>query len=214
LSAVSCSKCGISRPSDLATLSERPSCPRCGGIALSFNMSIEESVTATDHCSTELVPGNQERDWKQRWKILQEEFQYISSPCTEVMSADSIHTSLQRLSSFFIHAYHFKDALKAASTEIGLTASDIEAAITNDPRLALLADLANLDKHLILNTQPRSGCTPVIQQISGIDNSAGGGWFLSVKIKHGATVLDGITITQNAVAAWREQLMAWKIFER
>jgi len=211
MSDVVCSKCGAKRPSELAATSVRPPCPHCGGTALTFNVSIEGSVSATAHCSAELVPGNQVRDWKQRWKVLQEDLQFISSPRTEVMSGDSIHSSLQRLCSFFIHAYHLKNALKDAALGLGLTASDIETAITRDPRLALLADLANLDKHVNLTNPPRSGCVPVIQQISGVDNSTGGGWNLSAKIEHGATVLDGIAVAQNAAAAWREKLSAWRI---
>jgi hypothetical protein len=173
-------------------------------------VSIEESVSVTAHCSAELVPGNQARDWKQRWKVLQEDLQFISSPRTEAMSGDSIHSSLQRLCSYFIHTYHLKDALKDAAPGLGLSASDIEAAITNDPRLALLADLANLDKHVNLN-KLRSGSAPVIEQVSGVDSSTGSGWSLSVKIKHGATVLDGMTVAQNAAAGWREKLTAWEI---
>lgn len=208
---VVCSKCGASRPPELTATSERPPCPQCGGTALTFNVSIEESVFVTEHCSAELVPGNQSRDWKQRWKVLQEDLQFISSPRTEVMSGDSIHSSLQCLCSFFIHAYHLKDALKDAAPGLGLTASEIEDAVTNDPRLALLADLANLDKHVNLTKQPRSGYAPVIQQISGVDSSTGNGWNLSAKIEHGATVLDGMAVAQDAAAAWREKLMVWGI---
>lgn len=211
MSEVVCSKCGASRPPELAATTERPPCPKCGWTALTFNVSIEESISITAHCSAELVPGNQARDWKQRWKVLQEDLQSISSPRTQVMSGDSIHSSLQHLCSFFIHAYHLKDALKDAAPGLGLTPSDIEAAITNDPRLALLADLANLDKHVNLTKQPRSGCVPVIQQISGVDSSTGNGWNLSVKIEHCATVLDGMDVAQNAVSAWREKLTAWGI---
>src|SRR5215211_8783845 len=52
-----------------------------------------------------------------------------------------------------------KDALIAASGPHGVTASTIEAAITNDPDLALLADLANIDKHLKLS-RPAPAATP------------------------------------------------------
>ena len=125
------------------------------------------------------------------------------------MSGESIHARLQQLFSFFIHAYHLKDALKDAAPSLGLNASDIEAAITNDPRLALLADLANLDKHFKLTNPPRSGCVPAIEQISGVDNAAGNGWFLSVKIKHYAVILDGLAVAKDAIAAWQEKFSAW-----
>lgn len=135
----------------------------------------------------------------------------MSSPSAETMSGESIHAWLQQLLSFFIHAYHLKDALKDAAPSLGLDASEIEAAITNDPRLALLADLANLDKHFKLKKLPRSGCVPVIQQISGVDSAAANGWLLSVKIVHGKVILDGLTVAKQAIAAWQENLSTWGI---
>src|SRR5215211_233346 len=59
-----------------------------------------------------------------------------------------------------------KDALIAASGPHGVTASTIEAAITNDPDLALLADLANIDKHFKLSRPARSGHAPA-QPVQG-----------------------------------------------
>jgi hypothetical protein len=109
MNEVVCSKCSAIRPPELAATSERPPCPLCGGATLTFNLSSEVSASASAHCSSELIPGNQARDWKQRWKVLQEDLQFISSPRTEVMSGDSIHFSLQRLGSFFVQAYHLKD---------------------------------------------------------------------------------------------------------
>jgi hypothetical protein len=206
---VKCLKCGASRPPELASKSERPPCPHCGGTALRIDASIEELISISAHLVAELVPGNQTRDWKQRWKLVQDEIQLVSSQHTDPMSGESIHASLQRLFSFFIQTYHLKDALKEAAPGLGLRASDIEDAITNDARLALLADLANLDKHTKLTKPPRSGCAPVIEQISGADNSTGIGWRLVLKIKHGASTLDGLAVAQDAITAWRERFKAW-----
>jgi hypothetical protein len=63
------------------------------------------------------------------------------------MSGVAINAANHRLQSFYIQAYHLKDALKSAPA--------IEPAIAADPALALLADLANLDKHSRLNRPPR-----------------------------------------------------------
>ena len=178
---------------------------------MTFAVSIEESTSVSAQCSAELIPGNQTRDWKQRWSQVQKDLQSVSSASAEAMSGESIHAWLQQLFSFFIHAYHLKDALKDAAPSLGLNASDIEAAITNDPRLALLADLANLDKHFKLTKPPRSGCVPVIEQISGVDSAAGNGWFLSVKIRHSTVIFDGLAIANDAIAAWKEKLSAWGI---
>jgi hypothetical protein len=209
MTEVTCSECGASRPPELASKSERPSCPDCGGTALTISVSSEGSISFSGHCFAELVPGNQARDWNQRWKLVQDEIQLVSSPHREAISGESIHASLQRLFSFIIHTYHLKDALKEVAPRLGLKACDIEDAITNDPRLALVADLANLDKHMKLTKPPRTGCAPVIEQISGADSSTGNGWRLVVNIKHGAAMLDGLAVAQDAVTAWREKLNAW-----
>lgn len=209
MSEVTCSKCGASRPPELASKAERPPCLHCGGTALTISVSIEESISISGHCSAELVPVNQTRDWKQRWKLVQDEIHLVSSPHTGGMSGESIHILLQRFFSFLIHTYHLKDALKDAAFGLGLKPSDIEDAITSDPRLALLADLVNLDKHTKLTKPQRSGCAPVIEQISGIDSSTGNGWHLAVKIKHGSSMLDGLAVAQDAVTAWQEKLRTW-----
>jgi hypothetical protein len=159
----------------------------------------------------ELIPGNQARDWKQRWKLVQDDIRLILCPHTEAMSSESIHASLQRVLSFFILTYHMKDALKDAAAGLGLKPSDVEDAVTKDTRLALLADLANLDKHMKLTHPPRSGIVPVIEKVSGIDNQLGGGWQLSMQIKHGAAIVDGLAVAEDAVNAWQEKLKVWRL---
>ena len=211
MSDVTCSKCGGRRPPELSATTERPPCPNCGSTALTFNVTAKGSISISGHCSAELIPGNQNRDWKQRWKLIQGEIKRISSPETAVMSSESIHAALQRLFAFFILAYHLKDALKEAAPELGLTSSGIEDTITNDPRLALLADLANLDKHMKLTKPPRSGHIPAVEQISGADSTNGSGWRLVAKIKHGSSTLDGLTVAHDSISAWQEKITAWGI---
>lgn len=213
MTSTRCSKCGTSRAPEIANMAVRPPCPHCGETGLIHGVEIIESLTATASLTAELIPGNQIRDWKQRWRTTQEELQVILSPHSETMSSESIHAALQNLQSFFIQTYHLKDALKDAASGLGLKASDIETAINNDPRLAILADLANLDKHIKLDPKkpPRSTITPTIKQISGIDCQSGAGWELSVQIQHGATTLSGLKVAEDAVNAWRAQLIAWKL---
>lgn len=88
---------------------------------------------------------------------------------------------------------------------------DIEDAITADPRLSLLADLANLDKHVEFgeNRKPRSGNVPSYGSLSGWDCE--GGWRLKVEIRHGDSCLDGLLIARDAVTAWAEKLKGWGI---
>jgi hypothetical protein len=126
----------------------------------------------------------------------------------EVVSGDSIFAWRDRLCSFWVRTYHLKDALKEAAPALGLDPKDIEKAIANDPRLALLADLANLDKHQRLSKGPRSGCVPVIGKASGQDVIPQG-WILRVPIEHNGSTLDGLDVARAAVAAWREKLEGW-----
>lgn len=171
--------------------------------------SIQESVSAHAQCTAELIPGNQARDWKQRWRQIQKDLESVCAPSMEIMSGESIDAWLQRLCSFYIHAFHLKDALKAAAPSLGLEAFAIEEAVSNDPRLALLADLANLDKHSKLTGRLKSGCLPVFGQRSGVENPTGNGWLLCLKIEHAGTTLDGLTVAKDAIAAWRDKLSVW-----
>lgn len=173
-------------------------------------MLIVESLSTSDYFGGELIPDKQARDWKQRWKLVQDEIRLILRPHTDAMSSDSIHASLQRLLSFYILTYHLKDALKEAAPRLGLKPSDVEDAVTKDARLAILADLANLDKHSKLTHPPRSGIVPVIEKVSGVDDRTGDGWQLFVQIKHGASVLNGLVVAEDAVNAWQERLQAWR----
>jgi hypothetical protein len=64
---------------------------------------------------------------------------------------------------------------KTESRSLGLSEKEIEAAITAEPALALLTDLANLDKHLNLNPPPRSGDIPQIGDATGFQRGSGEG---------------------------------------
>lgn len=209
MDTITCLSCGAARPSELGGSFDRPPCPQCGGTALKMTASIQESVSAHAQCMAELIPGNQARDWKQRWRQIQKDLESVCAPSIEIMSSESIDAWLQRLCSFYIHAYHLKDALKAAAPSLGLKASTIEEAVSNDPRLALLADLANLDKHSKLTRPLKSGHFPVFGQRSGVDNPTGNGWLLCLKIAHAGATLDGLAVAKDAIDAWREILTVW-----
>lgn len=211
MSSSFCSKCGTPRASEIADMVIRPPCPNCGATSLTHNVRAESTIAVSSNLSAELIPGNQTRDWKQRWELIQSEIKVILSPRTEAMSGESIHAELQRLLSFFIQTYHLKDALKDAAAGLRLTPMDVEDAVTNDPTLALLADLANLDKHMKLTRPPRSGTIPIVGQVSGKDCLLGAGWELSMQIQHGTSTFNGSRVAEDAVKAWYTQLKAWKL---
>lgn len=130
----------------------------------------------------------------------------------ETMSRDAIVAWRDRLCRFYVDAYHLKDALKGAASTLGIDPQAIETAINGDPRLALLADLANQEKHSQLN-RPRSGYAPRIGVPKGTDIPPRG-WILKIDVNHGSQTLDGLEIARDAVIAWREHLEAWQLIER
>lgn len=210
---VKCAGCGTNRPAEIASMQVRPACPKCGEKGLNISVSFEDaaSLEVTDSISSALFPAQQDRDWNIRWMLINNEIKEILSPIFEPMSATLIHAAHQKLCSFFIQAYHLKDALKGAAPGLRLRPEDVEEAINNDPRLALLADLANLDKHFKLSRPPRSGHTPVFEQIHGVDSESGNGWRLVASIKHGSLLLDGIAVAQDVIAAWNEKMRSWNL---
>ena len=85
----------------------------------------------------------------------------------------------------------------------------LRARFQGDGTLALLADLANLEKHVKLNRPPRSGDVPTIN-VEGLQRGSGeGGWRLKATITHQGTTLDGLDVVSAVVESWRRQLKSW-----
>jgi hypothetical protein len=207
---VKCSGCGTPRSADLAQVIPRPLCPDCGATALTWNVVISDSVKVTDSLSATLTPADQGRDWQRRWEEVQRELGALDAPHSEPLSGESIHAAAHRLHSFFIQAYHLKDALKADTPSHGVAGKTIEDAITAEPELALLADLANLDKHFKLTKPPRSGHPPVVGTLQG-SSSEVDGWRFVMPISHDGKTVDGLAAARAGVAAWRRRLTAWRL---
>lgn len=113
--------------------------------------------------------------------------------------------------SFYVQTYHIKDALIADAAATGIAQAVVEQAVTGDPALALLADLANLDKHGKLNMNPRSGHVPLIKGARGTTEhgSAPEAWRLDLEIEHAGRTLDGLQVADDTVRAWRHHLTGW-----
>ena len=109
-----------------------------------------------------------------------------------------------------MNAYHLKDDLIAASPNTGISRTAIENAVTNDPDLALLCDLANLTKHRHLN-KPRTGHVPRILRWAGTGSPSGTGWHLTFTIEHNGHTIDGLNIVQHAIDAWQRILHTWQL---
>jgi hypothetical protein len=85
----------------------------------------------------------------------------------------------------------------------------VENAINASATLALLADLANLDKHRKLTNKPRSGAVPIIGSVSADGDSGSAGWHLRVPIRHGSHEIDGVAFATEIVGEWRAHLQKW-----
>ena len=192
-------------------MSPRPPCLECGergvtiGVTLTGRLSLATSVEAA------LTLGAQKRTWERRWQDAQDHLARLLNPRTEPLGSAAIHAAHAELQAWYIQTYHLKDSLKEASGPTGVRSQTIETAITNDPDLALLADLANLDKHGRLSKEPRSGHIPQVVGVRGItrSGSVSRGWLLQVVIEHGGNHIDGLETAKRSLAAWRRALKHW-----
>ncbi len=209
---VTCAVCGVTRLSELASVAPRPPCPECGGTNVSISVSLHEELTFTSSVSATLDPSDQERDWKRRWQEAERRLADLFKPRTDGMSAESIHAARGELHSFYVDCYHLKDYLKNEAATTGVSKQQVEDAITADPALALLADLANLDKHAVLTRRLRSAHTPKIVAASGT-SGPGDGWRLNLEIDHGGAKLDGLKVASEALDAWRAHLTTWGLLK-
>jgi predicted RNA-binding Zn-ribbon protein involved in translation (DUF1610 family) len=208
-SNVICSSCGSRRPRELAEGAPRTPCPKCGSTAITVSHQLYDEIRVSATVEASLRPGDQARGWKRRWTETERDLAELLRPHLADCSSDAIHAARHRLHSFFIHAYHLKDALREEVASTGVAKAAVERAITNEPALALLADLANLDKHGNLNQPPRSGHVPLIVGAAGTSLSDKAGWRLDLEIRHDGNRLDGLQVAEDAVAAWRRVLTGW-----
>ena len=117
----------------------------------------------------------------------------------------------RQLRSFYVLAFHLRDALIEEASTTGIPEGVVKAAVRNDPALALLADLANLDKHGKLNDPPKSGHAPRLGEARGASSLEAPGWRLDLVIEHAGRQLDGVQVAADAVEAWRRVLAGWRL---
>lgn len=206
---VTCSNCGAQRPTELIETAEpNTPCAECGAITINIAANIGAELGFSASISKSLKPDTQQHDWRQRWEQCVRELDSLIRPHAEEFSAASVLAAGHGLYSFYIQAYHIKDALIEAAATTGISGATVEATITAEPELALLADLANLAKHGHLNKPPRSGDVPKFAEVKG-ESDAGGQWVLRLSIEHHGLRLDGLQIAQDAMSAWRRRLTGW-----
>lgn len=180
------------------------------GSARAVGISASDCVTVSDRADAIFTPADQTRDWRRRWREIQRQDHELMAPLPSPMTSDAIHTARQRLHNFYVQAYHLKDSLIADASATGVSRVQVEAAINQEPFLALLADLANMEKHVALGRQPRSGAVPQFGRASGSSKGlADPGWRIQLVIQHGTQQLDGLNVADDAVKAWRRVLTNW-----
>lgn len=203
-----CIECHKVRAVEDLAMVPRPPCA-CGASGIAVQVGLAEELNIVGNVDVRLIPPDPERNWEQRWAGMQRDLATITVPAASQMSRDEIRRRRDDLLDFFVTAYHLKDALIASGS---VQRKTVEDRITNDPDLALLADLANLDKHAHLSKPPRSGAAPTLTNTSATASGSGeGGWRLVVEIAHAGAVRDGIECAMRAIAAWRQALSDWSL---
>jgi hypothetical protein len=209
--SATCGECGAERSPELATESPRTPCANCDATAITVHVSAFESFVAMDSfASVKMTPGDQGRGWKRRWQEAERELAGFLAPRPGPLSPEAVHAAHHQLQGFYVQLFHLSDALKLDPT--AGVADLVEPAMQNDPVLSLLRDLATLDKHFQLHSQPWSGDRPRIGKISGTSAAMPSGlWRLNVRINHGGRILDGLDFARQAVDAWRRLLQSWHL---
>ena len=145
------------------------------------------------------------RDWKRRWHEI--ESAAILGPQPGGISDTTIHAARADLEAFYVECFHLRDHL-ANDASVPLNRKQIDDAINATPPLALVADLANVGKHAVLHYTLHSGHEPTIVS-EGATSGDGDGWRLKVEVDHAGSRLDGVTVANDAVAAWKARLTSW-----
>jgi hypothetical protein len=166
-------------------------------------MGLTAEVAMAGSIAVAMTPQDSAGNWRQRWHGIQRDVELVTANIAGTMSGDAIKTARDRLLDFYVRTYHLKDAL---IVEGAVPNGTLEAMISADADLALLADLANLDKHGRLTRRARSGVVPIIREVKGEGSSDGSGWRLVVDIDHGTRFVEGVAFARRAVDAWSNQL--------
>lgn len=204
-----CPECGGTSKSVHITAAEEAGVAESVSVSKAVHISVADEISVAESLETELIPGDQDHDWRRRWKAIERDLGRLEAPRTNPRDGDNIHAAADEVRRFWVAAYHLKDGVIVAKPR-GLSKQQVENAISNDPDLALLADLANLDKHFNLTHGPRSGDRPVVAQISGKQAGSGeGGWRLKMELTHRGQTLDALKVARASVDAWRRHLTGW-----
>jgi hypothetical protein len=208
ISGVQCSNCGAERSALWRTAGPPTPCLRCGDTHLVVTVAARATMRFGARAAATLVIESPE-GWESHWQDIERELAAVQERRTGTLSAEAIADATRQLRSFYILAFHLRDDLIEEAPTTDVSAATVKAAVRNDPTLALLADLANLDKHGKLNDPPKSGHVPRLGEARGAQNLDRPGWQLHLVIEHDGQELDGMQVAADAVEAWRRVLTGW-----
>lgn len=208
--AINCANCNAARPAELAEAPlPRPACPHCGGTSVVINAEFTSTFSSECNFVPSITLGAPNSNLWRRWEDLNAELARLNTPIHGVMSRERIYQACDHIQSFVVSAYNFKDALKHEANLLGITRSAIEGAFNTDPRLSLLADLANLIKHSSLTKAARSGSVPAFVSHGGDGIGASEMWLPRLTILHNNQKLDALEVVNNAMQGLREAIEGW-----
>lgn len=201
-----CSGCGVPRPPGVEGVAREP-CPECGETGLTYALTIAAEVDVAASITPVMTPGDQAETWQSRWALVQARLATIDRVHPAPMQGTAIKEAGQELLEFFVLAYHLKERLEA---EPSIPPDDVYKMMKASPALCLLADLANLTKHVKLERKTWSGSLPVVGKAHGAGSGDGSvGWTLRLDITHDGKLLDALDVARDAVAAWEAALRGW-----
>jgi hypothetical protein len=208
LTGVRCSSCGAERSVLWRTAGPATACLRCGDTHLVFMVGMTAGIGFDTQAAATLVT-EPPTGWQSRWQAIERGLAALPVVHTGVVSGETMDAATRQLMSFYVLCYHLKDQLIEEASTTGVSREAVEKAVTAEPTLALVADLANLDKHGKLNKPPRSGHIPRLAELRGAQRLRLHGWQLELVIEHAGTQLDGMEVAADAVVALRRALAGW-----
>jgi hypothetical protein len=210
---VRCSNCGAERSARWRTAGPPTPCLRCGDTHLTFSIAMRATMRLAGRAAPTLGTKPSE-GWEARWRGIERELATVQERRTGTLSGEAIGDAERQLRAFYVLAFHLRDALIEEASTTGIPEGVVKAAVRNDPALALLADLANLDKHGKLNDPPKSGHAPRLGEARGASSLEAPGWRLALVIEHAGRQIDGLQVAADAVEAWRRMLAGWRLIPR
>lgn len=196
-----CAECGVDRSED-PTLDDttRTICPNCGKTsALRYCRGASETFHFSDSASVALTPGNQTRDWTEKWNHIKTRYVELNAPLTGPMDAARIEKAEHELLGLFVEILSLRDAL---IKELHASKDDVRT-LYRTPHLALATDIANSRKHHGIDFAkhpPMTGGDPIPVNRQGGSNPSGG-WSPQITFAQHGRQFDGLSAARAAIDA-------------